>query len=329
MSNETDDSNSKQRDGADKSVSNVADSASQALFNDYYESTQGQNKANSGSDSSGKSGGSTANQESGTLEIPSLAIDSDKGRRGDGSSGEGHRNASGSAEAERTNTASGVGERTNTASSGAERANTASGVGERTNTASGEAERTNTASGAAERTNTASTAAERTDGATGEAQQSNGASVDAAPNSSDSIIRDPNAPRPPRNTELWPDMTKEREQRRESATQDIVDSVLNNGAFPADMAQHLAGFAAGRGYDGDVAGLNDFVRNINDRLRAAGSDYRLDVSEHRRDNLDLRDSSFMAGYTDHTVSLVRGVDRSPIGSVSIRTSVTLRPGVRS
>lgn len=131
-----------------------------------------------------------------------------------------------------------------------------------------------------------------------------------------------------------------RDKQREQNINDVVDSVLKDGKLPDNFQDMLRDFQS-RPYFGDSAGdpqgLQHMVDKINERLKAAGSDLRLDVKSltHKAEHtspLDAPGSPIGLGqmysrWTENHVNL-RDANGKSRGHASVTTDVVAAPGVR-
>lgn len=134
-----------------------------------------------------------------------------------------------------------------------------------------------------------------------------------------------------------------RERAREQNIEDAANSIINNGQLPENFDDMLREFQSRPnffgGAQGDAQGLKDFINKINERLKAAGSDHRLDVSSmvnggasSSGGNGDAPGTPFGPGtmysrWTENHVNL-RDRNGKSLGHAVVTTNVIPRPDVR-
>lgn len=134
-----------------------------------------------------------------------------------------------------------------------------------------------------------------------------------------------------------------REREREQNVENISNSIMNNGQLPENFADMLSEFQSRPnffgGAQGDAQGLKDFINQINERLKAAGSEHRLDVSiivnsgvSFSGGNGEAPGTPFGPGtmyshWTENHVHLRDGNGKS-LGRAMVTTNVAPRPDVR-
>lgn len=134
-------------------------------------------------------------------------------------------------------------------------------------------------------------------------------------------------------TDPWGEMRRQIQEQKEKERAEninkIVESITKDGKFPEDIDRMLRDFmpAPYFGYYGDAAGLSKFVQDINDRLKAAGAGYSIDMQSFEQKS-DSRDHfSPYASWTQHELSIRNGA-----GQITDRTSMITdpiaKPGVR-
>ena len=167
-------------------------------------------------------------------------------------------------------------------------------------------------------------------------------SIERVPNAGGDTPRTPDAPK--FDMEAFQRQLQEaRDQQRQENINSVVDSVVNNGQLPENFSDMLREFQSRPnffgGAQGDAEGLRNFVNQINDRLKAVGSDLQLDVksiangggASHAnagdapgsRFSLD----SIYSRWTDNHVNL-RDRNGKSRGHATVITDVVPRPDVR-
>ncbi len=143
------------------------------------------------------------------------------------------------------------------------------------------------------------------------------------------------------------DFRKDQEAARERERQQNIDntanSIINDGQLPENFADMLREFQSCPnffgGAQGDAQGLKDFIKQINERLKASGSEHRLDVSSivnsgasSSGGNGEAPGTPFGPGtmysrWTENHVHLRDGNGKS-LGHAMVTTNVVPRPDVR-
>jgi len=115
--------------------------------------------------------------------------------------------------------------------------------------------------------------------------------------------------------------------RSEKNAEEIADSILKTGKFPADMQERLRDYSAMpyAGFPGDSEGLAKLVDKINDALKAAGSSYHVNLDSSQRQSAANDGANPYSSWTSNEVTLSNG--GTAVDHVAVTTEPIAKPGI--